>query len=519
MRCTALRWPAAIRDLFCAAAACCAIASGTQSAARPQYGGALRVELRAAVVNLNPAKWKSGSPDFATNERLAELLFDRLVTLDNYGRFQPQLATDWTHDEAAKRWQFTLRQGVRFSDGTLLTPADVVTTLKILLPHGMQVTAAGSGFVIQSNAPAGDLLELLASGPFFIYKDNGGAVPRGTGPFVLESVSASARDSEKAGADSTSAQTQHLSFRYNENCWNGRPYLDAIEVTLGVPPLKALLDLQLRKTDLGELSTETARRAQQTNLKSWVSLPLTLYVLAISADGKAENGQRLREAISLSVDRGAMARVLLQKQAEPAGSFLPQWLSGYAFLFDADSNLERAKELRGKMPSSMVGVAQPLRVTVDSSNELAKLIAERVAVDTRRAGLTLQTAKASARAASDGVAPKSDVGAQLIAFRYTSLSPRNVLESLRSAARWQSAEGPAPEPAEARYAWEKQMMEQANLLPLVGVPDFAAADARVRNWLPSPWGEWRLADVWLEQDETPNGAGSAVAKPPVGAKQ
>jgi len=142
-----------------------------------------------------------------------------------------------------------------------------------------------------------------------------------------------------------------------------------------------------------------------------------------------------------------------------------------------------------------------------------------VAVDARRAGLTLQTAKAGARAAGEGVAPRSDVGAQLIAFRYTSLSPRHVLESLGSTARWQSTEGPAPERAEARYAWEKQMMEQANLLPLVGVPDFAAADARVRNWSPSPWGEWRLADVWLEQDEAPNGAGSAVAKPPVGAKQ
>ena len=59
-------------------------------------------------------------------------------------------------------------------------------------------------------------------------------------------------------------------------------------MTLGVPPLKTLLDLQLRKADLGELSPETARRAQQTNLKSWASLPLTLYVLAISADGKAE---------------------------------------------------------------------------------------------------------------------------------------------------------------------------------------------------------------------------------------
>src|SRR5262245_9672838 len=235
MRCIGLLWPAAIKNLCCAAAIWSAIAPAACSAARPQYGGVLRVEVRAGSVNLNPAKWKSGSPEFATSARLAELLFDRLVTLDNYGRFQPQLATEWSHDEAAKKWQFTLRQGVRFSDGSLLTPADVVGTLKILLPRGMQATVAGGGVALQSSAPAGDLLELLASGPFFSYKENGGAVPRGTGPFVLEGISASIRDFERAGADGTYAPMQRLSFRYHENCWNGRPYLDAIEVTLGVP--------------------------------------------------------------------------------------------------------------------------------------------------------------------------------------------------------------------------------------------------------------------------------------------
>jgi peptide/nickel transport system substrate-binding protein len=478
------------------------------AAERPQYGGVLRVDLRAASVNLNPAKWKAGSADFATNQRLAELLFDRLVALDNYGRFQPQLATEWSHDAAAKRWQFTLRQGVKFSDGTTLTPGDVVAALQALLPRGMQATASSGGIAIQSAAPAGDLLELLASGPYFIYKDNGSGLLRGTGPFVLESVSASAREPEKAGGDATASQTQRLRFRSNENCWIGRPYLDAIEVTLGVPPLKALLDLQLGKTDLGELSVDTAKRAQQTNLKCWASATLTLYALKFSGDGNPEQEQRLREAIGLSVDREAMARVLLQKQAEAAASFLPQWLSGYAFLFDAERNLERAKELRGRLPSSLAGPAQPLRVTVDANNELSKLIAERVAVDARAAGLTLQTVKASTRAASEAAGSKSDAEAQLVAWRYTSLSPRNVLESLGTSARRPGQEAGVPLEADARYAWEKRMMDERNLLPLVAVPDFAAIDGRVRNWAPSPWGEWRLADVWLEQGDSAHAGGT-----------
>jgi peptide/nickel transport system substrate-binding protein len=516
MRCIALRWPAAIKGLSRVVGVLCFAALPGIGAVRPQYGGVLRVELRAAATNLNPTKWKTGSSDFAANQRLAELVYDRLVTLDNYGRFQPQLATEWSHDAAAKRWQFTLRQGVKFSDGTLLTPGDVVAALQPLLPPGMQVAATSGGIAIQSAAPVEDLLERMASGAYFIYKDNGGGTLKGTGPFVLESVSAGLRDGDAANAGGA-AQTQRLRFRSNENCWGGRPYLDAVEVTLGVPPLKALLDLQLGKTDLSELSVETSLRAQRTNLKCWASAPLTLYALRFLGEARGESEQRLREAIGLSVDRGAMARVLLQKQAEAAGSFLPQWLSGYAFLFDTESNLEHAKELRKMMAASAPGAAQALRISVDGNSELSKLIAERVVVDARAAGLTLQTVKLSTRPTGDGSGPKSDSEAQLIAWRYTSLSPRTALDDVAGPRR-QTAESAVPADADARYAWERKMMDQKNLLPLVAVPDFAAADTRVRNWAPASWGDWRLADVWLEQGEVANAARGAAKKTRVGAK-
>ena len=517
MRCIALRWRAAIKGLSSALAVLWFAALPGIGAVRPQYGGVLRVELRAASANLNPAKWKTGSSDFAANQRLAELVYDRLVTLDNYGRFQPQLATEWSHDAGAKKWQFTLRQGVKFSDGTLLTPGDVATALQPLLASGMQVTATSGGIAIQSAAPAGDLLEQISSGAYFVYRENGGGLLKGTGPFVLESVSSGARDGEGANATGAAAQTQRLRFRANENCWSGRPYLDAIEVTLGVPPLKALLDLQLGKTDLSELSAETSLRAQQTNLKCWASAPLTLYALRFSGDAKGESEQRLREAIGLSVDRGAMARVLLQKQAEAAGSFLPQWLSGYAFLFDSESNLERAKELRKMMAASAAGAAQPVRISVDGTSELYKLIAERVVVDARAAGLTLQTVKGSTRSAGDGSGSKSEGEAQLIAWRYTSLSPRTALEGVAGVRR-QTSESAVPADADARYAWERRMIDQRNLMPLVAVPDFAAADARVRNWAPAPWGEWRLSDVWLEREVGAKALRGDGKKAPVGAK-
>ena len=56
-----------------------------------------------------------------------------------------------------------------------------------------------------------------------------------------------------------------------------------------------------------------------------------------------------------------------------------------------------------------------------------------------------------------------------------------------------------PTDAESRYAWDKHMMKEGNLSPLVAVPGFAASDVRLRNRPLSARGNWNLADLWLDQ--------------------
>lgn len=58
-----------------------------------------------------------------------QMVFSRLVRPDEHGLPSPDLATAWSASADGMTWTFTLRQGVKFHDGSDLTAADVVYSL------------------------------------------------------------------------------------------------------------------------------------------------------------------------------------------------------------------------------------------------------------------------------------------------------------------------------------------------------------------------------------------------------
>ncbi|HYL86988.1 MAG TPA: ABC transporter substrate-binding protein [Candidatus Angelobacter sp.] len=491
-----------------------------KGAIHPKRGGTLRVELLANAVTLDPREWKAGSAEFAANEKLAALVFDRLVMLDNYGRFRPQLAAEWSHDAAFKRWQFMLRANVKFSDGSALTAGDVAAALQPLLPGSRQISAAGNSVVIQSSEAMPDLLEELASGRFFIYRVQLDGSLLGTGPFFqADSPAGNSKVETQAAPRSKSSNVAALAagrlaplhFRENEGTWSGRPFVDGIEVTLGVPPLRQLFDLQVGKADLVEIAPDLVRRAMQENQRVWASSPVTLYGLAFDDAQPAASDARLREAISLSLDRHTMANVLLQKQAEPAAALLPQWLSGYAFLFTMETNLERAKEISATLPASGPVGPEALRLRVDPSGDLAKLLGERIAVNARQAAIPVQVLNRgplrNVRASTNDPA----AGLHLFAWHYSSLSPRVELETFVSSLNLGalSENGNSAANLEHLYERERKLLDERRVLPLVALPEYVGLGRNVHDWMPARWGEWHLADVWLDLPESGADAGHA----------
>src|SRR5258707_15420648 len=239
-------------------AAFAALACFAAQAATPRYGGTLHVRLRASSISLDPREWTPGSLSSAASEKLASLVYDGLVTLDDYAKFQPALATEWLHDAAGRNWQFRLRPGVRFSDGSLLTPVGAVAALQITLGKGFEVTAIENGIAIRTARSTPDLLERLASGRNFIFRRQPDGMLLGTGPFfVAESVAAA-----PAEANPVAIKPAEIKFQANEGAWSGRPFVEFVGVVLGEPPLRQLLDLQVGKADVAEIAPDLIRKAR-----------------------------------------------------------------------------------------------------------------------------------------------------------------------------------------------------------------------------------------------------------------
>ena len=445
-------------------------ASLASAATRPHYGGNLRVEMRARVASLDPREMPSDSAEAAAAERLGSLVFERLVRVDDNGRPQPALAIAWQHDAESKRWQFGLRPGVRFHDGASLTPNAVAVALQPLLGNDRVVGVSGEWLVIESPRPMPGLLEEFARGRNFVFHFTAEGIA-GTGPFRIAEWESRRR----------------LVLAANEDCWAGRAFLDSIAIEMGVAAPQQLIDLQLGKADLVELSPEQVRRASQEGARTWSSAPVELLALVFDPRRPAVQDARLRRAVALSIDRASIVNVLLQRQGEAAGSLLPQWLSGYAFLFPTAAEAGRAKQLRSELSATT-----PIVLVYDSADQALRAIAQRVAVNAREAGIGVQASGEGPGAAAAG----ADV--RLVRLRLASTDARAALDSLLAALGEAGALPPGAATPEQLYAAERAPVESYRVVPLVRLPEVYGVGPRVKNWMPRRWGGWRLDDVWLD---------------------
>src|SRR6185437_15157801 len=179
-----------------------------------------------------------------------------------------------------------------------------------------------------------------------------------------------------------------LTLTANDSSWQGRPFLDGIEIRVHRAVSDQWMDLAAGRADLVEVPAERIRQAQQQHLSLMISSPVEVLALELQDSGVLASAS-LRSAIGYAIDRGALANVIFQRQGIPAAALLPQNVSGFAFLFSADRDLNKAHELRG-------GATSPaLQLEADGDGAL-QLAAQRIVLNLREAGLNVQMARPGA---------------------------------------------------------------------------------------------------------------------------
>ncbi len=406
--------------------------------------------------------------DYWDAARTLSLIGDTLVKLDAQARPQPALAVAWQSDPNGRHWQFTLRRGVKFHDGSAASPAAIAQILGVI-HSGWTVRAAVDSVSIESETRMPALLAELALPRNLLLKRNTNHLPIGTGPFLIAEWEPAKR----------------LRLAANEDSWAGRPFVDAVEIEFGKSLHDQAIALELDKTDVIEAAPQAANGSPRHSTSSSLSLPVELLALVFSANSKVQD-PRLREALALAIDRKPIQSVLLKGAGEPAASILPNWMTGYSAVFSAQANPQRARTL-------LAGSRLPtLNLSYDPRDSQSQLIAERIALNAREVGITVQVSLS---------------GAEDIRLMRVALPSPDPATSLGEAARQLGLPQPAltltpgSNSLDDLYQAERGLLAGYAVIPLFHLPVASTASARVHDW--GRLGDWNgselsLADVWLD---------------------
>ncbi len=429
---------------------------------RPQYGGVLHVAMRATPSSLDPAD--RGSGDSFGHRNITALIFDRLVVSDDSGAVKPALADSWQLSRGSQRCQFYLRHNVKFHDGSVLTPEIVAASLRFANPS-WNVQVSGDTVNVEGDSTTYNLLaELSLPRNAIVKRDGADGKLSGTGPFHIVNWDPGKK----------------LTLGAEENHWRGRPYLDGVEIEFGRNLRDQSTALQLGRADLVEIAPEQAQHPVPDGHRVLKSSLIEVLALLFANEAASEDERRLRHALALSVERGSIHDVLLKHSGQPTGGILPTWVSGYGFVFPASADLPRARQLRG-----MVRPVAVWRLGYDGADSLDRLLADRIALNARDAGLSVQ--------------PTSSGPAEIRLVRIPLASPEgwvalrdflNQCGMLLVVSKDNSIG--------ALYGAERAALLSYRVIPLFHFPVSYASSAAMRNWTVRTDGTWDVSNAWME---------------------
>ncbi len=346
---------------------------------------ALVIAVSAPITSIDP-HYHNLTPNLA----LARHIFGGLTDTDSHAKVVPALATSWRLVDA-ETWEFKLRPGVIFHDGTPFTAEDVrftlarvptvpnspssysiytkaVTSVEVVDPLTVRLKTQGVYPLLPNDLSQIMMLSHTIHAGATTEDFNAGRVAIGTGPYRFLAY--------KPG--------DRVELERNESYWGEKPVWGRVTtriVSNNAARTAALLagDVALidnvPTTDAAKLRTD-----KRVALSEIVGLRIVYLALDHSREGPTPfvtgpggealaanplKDRRVREALSLAINRPALIERVMEGAAVPAGQFLP------AGSFGAVPGLEAPKFdlARSKALLAEAGYPNGLRVTLHGPND------------------------------------------------------------------------------------------------------------------------------------------------------
>ena len=301
-------------------------------AKNPKYGGEVVWGIAAEPTSLAPFGILLGAAHIGK-----QLGYDSLVEYDRNSNIKPALATHWENPDE-RTWIFHLRKGVKFHDGSNFSAEDVIYSLTHMRdPTALDASAASvDGFMppiesfeaiddytikIVTPKPDATLLGWFAwsrwsiiTSKDFYKKFTPSKQINGTGPFKLVEY----------------IPNDRVVYEKNKNFWKSdQPYVD--KITLKIIPDEATRIAAVRSGAVhgSRVSSADIIRPLENNpniqIINGVTAQTRVFQISVKGDGKPWNDRRVRQAMSMAVDRKDLANKVYGGKATLTGPVPDSW--------------------------------------------------------------------------------------------------------------------------------------------------------------------------------------------------
>jgi len=317
----------------------------------PAMARDLTVDLAGEPSSLDPhLQWNPDSYYVYRN------IFDNLLTRDNNGAIVPQIATKWEQTSDTEL-TLTIREGVKFHDGSALTAEDVAFSVKRITSPDLGSPQLGQfNQIIDAKVIDTNKVVLVTSGPYpalmaqlvklsivpknvvdAVGNDAFNAAPVGSGPYVFEEWSRGIA----------------VTLNSNLDYWGQTGPFEKVTFRAVPDAATRVADLQAGTADLiVSIDADVgAQLAGNPDVKLLSGTTERVGYLGLNLDKPPFNNLEMRKAASLAIDLVGITEGLLQAGEVPVAQMSTPAHFGYSSDVPAFRyNLEEAKAITAANP-------------------------------------------------------------------------------------------------------------------------------------------------------------------------